>query len=57
MRWGCMAAEAFSFPEEEQAVPEQVDATDLETMVVLSIWVQLVSRRLGRLPLSVESYQ
>jgi len=45
--WGCMVAGAFSFPEEKQEVPQEGDATHLESMALSSIVVQSLSGRSG----------
>ena len=52
-----MAVEGLSFLEGEQEVPEQEGASELETKAELTIVAQLISRRLRRLPASVEPYQ
>ena len=54
---GCMAFGGRSFPDAEQEVPEQEGPSELETDAELFIVAQLISRRLRRLPPSVEPYQ
>ena len=52
-----MVAGGRSFPKAEQEVPEQEGTSELETKAELSIVAQLMSRRLCRLPPSVEPNQ
>ena len=49
-----MAFGGRSFPDAEQEVPEQEGPSELETDAELFIVAQLISRRLRRLPPSVE---